>query len=370
MLNPAILFPMIWIFVITLSFIIDLDFYEYSDIFYTYIVISLVVFSMSAILGGIFSKAFPYKSFFAIRKYIALKTNINFYIAMMLIIIILQISDHIYMFGYDWWTMSNIVSYRYRVTEIHESIHFGWVSLFNFFFFSILPLMSILRTNNWQKIIIYLLILIFIYINSARGPILVILLVYYFFDWLKNGFNLRQTLVLTSIFLLSFSAIAIMTGKVGGQFSVLAYALAPSHAFDIILNGRGNDGNHEFYSFSILQKFFYLLGFTSEITSKNLDFYYTPIATNVYTIFGPYLLDFGTKLSILFIAGIGFLCGFIYKLAKKKDNYLVFLCSITTSLLFLSIFHDYFTSAGFVWGCVFLGFIFFPLEKNFCNTKN
>jgi oligosaccharide repeat unit polymerase len=369
MLNPAILFPMIWICLIALSPIVGMDFYPYSNIFYIYIAISLFVFSMTAMLGGFFSRVFPYKKFAAFRQLVAFRISINIYIIIMILIIILQLIDHYYLIGADWWTPSNIVLYRWKVFEEHEPIHFGWTSWLNFFFFSVLPMASLVPTNIWQKVIIYLLLAVLIFINAARAPILVILLLYYFFDWFRNGFNLRYTLASISIFLLFYFVIAVMTEKVGMQFGVVAYTWAPSHAFDQILIGVSNTKDIELYTFPMLHELLYFFGAISEIPTRNFGFYSTPVPTNVYTIFGPYFLDYGIGGAFLFLAGIGFICGLIYKLAKKKDIYLIFLCSITTSLLCLSVFHDYFTSAGFVWASAFLGFFFFPIRSSVSNRK-
>lgn len=360
MLNPAILFPVIWIFVIVLSPISGLNFDEYSNIFYLYIAVTVIVFSIFSILGGELANAFPLKKIILLRRRIAFKSNINTYIIIMSASIFLQIFDHALMLGSDWWSPVNIVLYRYMVFEENETIKFAWVSWFNFFFFTAIPMLKLVSTKIWQKILIYILIFGFVYLSSARAPILVIMLILHFFDWIKNGFRLRLTLVSISVFLSFYMVIAIMTEKIGDQFGVLAYALAPSHAFDQILNGVGNEKSVELYTFPLLHNFLYLIGVISEIPSRNLGFYFTPVPTNVYTIFGPYVLDFGIMASVVFLAGIGLICGFIYKLSKRNDNYLIFLCSMMTALLCLSVFHDYFTSAGFVWASAVLGFVFFP----------
>lgn len=287
----------------------------------------------------------------------------------MMFSLVLQIYDHASLLGADWWTPTNIVLYRYRVFEENESINFGWFSIFNFFFFTALIMLKLVKTNIYKKILIYTLISIFVYISSARASIFVIILLVYFYDWMVNGFRIKLTLTMLGILFSIYHMIAIMTEKIGAQFGALAYALAPSHAFDQILNGTRDGKDIELYSFQVLHDILYWFGAISEIPSKNLGFYSTPIPTNVYTIFGPYVLDFGVLISYIPIVFIGILCGFIYKMAKRKDNYFVFLSSMFTSLLLLSVFHDYFTSGGFVWLSVILAFIILP-TNNTNQDKN
>jgi len=360
MLNPAILFPFIWVVVIILSQITDLDVDEYSNKFYMYIIISMIIFSIFSLLGEKLAGKFPIKKIKKFRENIAFKSNINYYIIIMLTSLFFQIYDHMLLIGGDWWSPEKIVLYRYMVFEQNETIKFPWISWFNFFFFTAIPMLKLESTKIWQRIAIYSLISGFVYLSSARAPILVILLIFYFFDWIKKGFKLRLTLISIGVFLSTYVVIGNMTEKIGGQFSVLAYALAPSHAFDQILNKVDNGKSIELYTFSPLHNLLYTFDIISEIPSRNLGFYYTPIPTNVYTIFGPYVLDFGIMGSLLFIVWIGFICGFIYKTSKSNDNYFIFLCAMSTALLCLGVFHDYFTSAGFVWASAILGFVFFP----------
>jgi oligosaccharide repeat unit polymerase len=368
-LNPAILFPSIWILVVALSPVVGLGFEGYSEKFYYYIAASLAVFSMSSVLGGGLSKIFPLNRFIMFRQRFSFRPNINIYIAVMLAAILVRICDHAIMLGSDWWTPANIVLYRYMVFEQNVAINFAWVSLFNFFFFTAMPAIKLMPANIYQKIIVCLLILVFVYLSSARASIFVIVLVFYFFDWMKSGFKIYLTLISVGFLIFIYTAIAIMTEKVGDQFGMLSYALAPSHAFDQILNEVGSEKNIELYTFPFFHNIIYLMGWISEMPSRNLGFYATPIPTNVYTVFGPYVLDFGVIGSFIFLAGIGLVCGLIYKLSQSKENYLIFMSSMVSALLLLSVFHDYFTSAGFVWISAVLGFFYFPAEPSYSNQK-
>ena len=53
---------------------------------------------------------------------------------------------------------------------------------------------------------------------------------------------------------------------------------------------------------------------------KTQDFVMVPIPTNVYTIFQPFLIDFGYKGIAFFAALYGIICGWLYRLYKNYNN--------------------------------------------------
>lgn len=358
-----------WLTVIVLSPLSDLDFYPYSEKFYWYMTFAVSAFLLGAAVSwAMWASGFvPTYEFHALRDAFAFSMRgswmVNFYILAMAVALCLQAYNRAELVGDEWWTPVSVVFFRQLTTEEYLSPPLPWVSYLNFFFFSAVPLLACHKTTWLQRIAAGALLLVFIYFSSARASIFTIALIAYFFDWQKNGFRLKLTLSLLGVLLVAYFAIAELTGKVadaGEHFSLLSYALAPSHALDQILEGVRPDRPDAFYTFPFLHGTLYQLRIIGE-QYGNPAFYLTPWATNVYTIFGPYILDYGESWSYVWLFAIGMLCEALFWAARTiDDSYLLFLNSLALTLLTLGVFHDHFTSSGYVWASIFLGFFFFP----------
>jgi oligosaccharide repeat unit polymerase len=368
-LNPIIVFSAIWIAVPLASPLSGLDFYEYTGKFYEYLAAAVAVFVIGAVAGWFLFVAFPAYEWYALRNGIGMTGDwkVAFYIAVMTVALVIQAYNRSVMVGAGWWTPESVVFFRHLTTEEYLSPPVPWVSYLNFFFFSAVPVLLCQRSSQMQRVAIYTLLLVFVYFSSARASIFTIALIAYFFDWQQNGFRLRLTMILAAVLSTAFILIAILTGKVaaeGEHFTLLAYALAPSHALDQILNNMRMDRPGAFYTFPFLHGILHRNQYISE-QFGNAPFYPTPHPTNVYTIFGPYILDYGVGWSLFCIGAIGLMSGFVFRAAREvQDTYIVFLYSLILSLLCLSVFHDHFTSSGYVVASIVLGLFFFPLRAN------
>ncbi|HEY1952408.1 MAG TPA: oligosaccharide repeat unit polymerase, partial [Gemmatimonadaceae bacterium] len=118
------------------------------------------------------------------------------------------------------------------------------------------------------------------------------------------------------------------------------------------------------YSFSVIRPLLTRLGMISFQPWSLLSYYETPYRTNVYTVFGPYVLDFGILGSILWLSLFGFISGLIHGLRIRYRHipYLAFLSALSLTLLTLGVFYDYYTSAGYVWLSLIFSTLLFPRE--------
>jgi len=284
----------------------------------------------------------------------------------MVVSLLIQAYDMLLLLGSGWWTPANVVLFRFLVYEEHQSVNFPWVSALNFFFFTAIPLLLCHPSKRWQRVAIFSLMTGFVYLSSARASIFTIALIAYFFDWQLHGFRYRLSLSIAAVLLGSYYVIGAMAGKDTSEietFAVANYAIGPSHVLDQILSNVRHDQLGAVYIFPFLHNTLHAAGLIPE-QIPNLAYYFTPHAMNVYTIFGPYVLDYGIYGSLVCIVGIGLVSGLIFWASRiLKDRYLFFMQSVVLTLLCLSIFHDLFTSAGYVWASAFLGFFFFPLSE-------
>jgi len=378
LLNPAMLFPLVWLIVVTTSPFSSLDFYPYSELFYWYLSAAVALFTLSVILSkGIFRYTFPIQLFNDFRSALSFKLSghrkINLYILAMFANLLVQGYDRSLLLGSGWWTPGNVVLFRFMVYEWNQSPNFPWVSALNFFFFTAIPILLCHPSKRWQRVAIFSLLIGFVYLSSARASIFTIALIAYFFDWQQHGFRLKLSTSIAAVLLGSYYGIGAMAGKDTFEietFAVANYAIGPSHALDQILSNVRHDQLGAVYMFPFLHNTLHAAGLIPE-QIPNLAYYFTPHATNVYTIFGPYVLDFGIYGSLVCIASIGIVSGLIFWASRSlRDPYLVFLQSVILTLLCLSIFHDQFTSAGYVWASICLGFFFFTLSKRIAKRDS
>lgn len=359
MLNPAFVFVSAWLFVISASHLYAFD--PYSNRFYLYVAIGSSVFVLGVAVSRLFVLRETLHLLRTLRRIFFIRKAIPVYVLAMIAGLLFNAYNRYIMIGPDWWQPERVIDYRTLLLEERETPPFPWVSYLNYFYFSAIPLMMCLKPSRFQKAILYAVVLVYIYISAARASIFTIALIAYFFDWQIRGFRVKLTAVIATLLIATFSAIAIFTGKVDEEhFTIEAYSLAPSHALDQIIQGGRQDRPDTFYTFPFLP--LHRLHLIHEQWMNNV-FYFTPIPTNVYTIFGPYILDYGIPGSLVWIFAIGILCGAAFTIARKKeDPYMVFVYSMILTLLCLSVFHDHFTSSGYVWASIVLGFLFFPIS--------
>jgi oligosaccharide repeat unit polymerase len=185
------------------------------------------------------------------------------------------------------------------------------------------------------------------------------LIAFYFWASSKKltiGFLLKVC-VLVSILILGFNLIGEIVGKSSDELGILVYAAAPLHAFDEIINTPELLQGYFLTFFPVQGVLGTIFGFSA---SNELPNIFTPLPTNVYSLYGVYFNDFGIiGLFVgLFLAGLfsGFVEG-TYR-ATEAVVFRVF-SALNLAILTLSIFYDYYTTSGVVWMAFILTPFFF-----------
>lgn len=109
--------------------------------------------------------------------------------------------------------------------------------------------------------------------------------------------------------------------------------------------------------------------YENSITSDG--YFYTPYPTNVYTVIGPFWLDFGFKgvISISFILGL--LAGFFNKLAVRGKSWGVILNAYFLCVLLLQFFGEYiFTNMSYLLQLILLCYIAYKLHYKIVWRKS
>lgn len=79
------------------------------------------------------------------------------------------------------------------------------------------------------------------------------------------------------------------------------------------------------------------------------DYVFVPEATNVYTVFLPYVRDFGMAGAVLMLAFFGWLHAWLYRAAKSQDPRLVILYGLAMYPLLMQFFQDQYFSLLTTW---------------------
>jgi len=363
-LSPVLFFILFWSVIISVGGIDRFEFYPFSDTFYLYMLAVFCVFSISAYLGGVSSNSFyANKTVETLKFTFKHKNHLQIYLFFMSLGIAVMCWQHYKVVGIFFWTPAEINHFRYLVTEGGVSVSGGVLSFFNFFFYTMIPLLATVnkRDRSKYKKIFILLLLVYIYLSSARASMFVIALIgFFYYTILNKQAGLGKLVLLFLLLIFAFVLLGTLTGK--GHFdSIWRYAFGPIHALDRIIVNGAPAGSPDLYLFRPLHSLFFKLDLLSPSSSRLLPYVSTPYTINVYTVFGPYIMDFGIYGSLVCVSFWAFVSGFIIKLGKKLVSpFTSLLAALCLTLIILGVFYDYYLSSAFPWIIVILGSVLFP----------
>lgn len=270
--------------------------------------------------------------------------------------------DRFLMFGPGFFLPETVMQYRILLTVEGGANIIKGLSLGNFFIF-LMPTYLVAYKEYFSRrgfVVVLLVFLFDIYLTSARSSLFLSALIALYF-WavpkkLSGGFLLKLAGV-AGVLAGGFNLIGAIVGKSSEELGIVVYAAAPMHAFDELLHTPSLlDG----YFLS----FFPLQGMLSKVfdfvPSNELPNVFTPLPTNVYSMYGVYFTDYGVVGLVwaLFVIGIfsGLLEG-IYRVSGSAV-FRVY-ASLNLAILSLSVFYDYYTTSGVVWMTFALTPLFF-----------
>lgn len=362
--SPALFFATFWLVIVAFSGVELFGFYEFSDVFFIYLYSAFGVFALASLFGKVIANsAFP--GIALPKKVLTLKhaNYVGVYLFFMSAGILVMCWQHYSVVGANFLTPEGINRYRYMVTEMGVSVNGGILSLFNFFFYTAIPLLLTIGPAQRKRVNVFFVFLLFsfVYLSSARASMFVICIIAFFYYLLTRRQGVGGKLVLLIVLLASaFIILGILTGK--GHFSsIWRYAFGPVHAFDQIVTHGPPANGPDLYLFRPIHSLLIKLGAIDPAVSRILPYISTPYTVNVYTVFGPYVIDFGVIGSMGFLFFWGCLTGFLVRLGEKYVSpYVTLLAALSMTLIILGVFYDYYLSSAFPWIIAIFGTFFFP----------
>jgi oligosaccharide repeat unit polymerase len=220
--------------------------------------------------------------------------------------------------------------------------------------------------NRTITILTFLITLTYVVLFTGRTFFLMILMIYLFVNFFLNPkFSLKRLIWLIPLALLIFVGIGLVLNKGGSlddSFSdnlksaselTGVYLVGGLSAFQYEVSNLLNVGYNGMNSL----RFFYLigekLGFSIPPDFKESpiqEFVYIPYETNVYTIYSPYIRDFGVLYAFVMLFIYGLIHTYIFIRAKqtKKTRFIIY-CSLLMYPIVMAIFSDQYFSILSTW---------------------
>lgn len=338
-------------------------FYPFSDLYWLVMSVSLIFFILGYWPGAwLFLKVGGGR---LLRMFTKLKLSSQrghrVFQAMFWLFFLLGLLDRFLMFGPSFFLPDTVMQYRISMTmEDGENIIKG-LSLGNFFLFMMPSYLIAYRNkfNAFNVVLIIVAVLFNIYLSSARSVLFVSALSAFYFWILPQRINFSAIIrigVVVSILFFGFELIGIVVGKSNSELGFVVYAAAPLHAFDAILGGQSTLDGY-LLSFSPIHSI--LANFINFIPPISLPNVFTPLPTNVYTMFGVYYVDYGVFGLFVMMFLIGLLSGALQKVCVPGQGLFRVWSAINMTVLTLSVFYDYYTTSGVIWMSIILSPFFF-----------
>lgn len=220
--------------------------------------------------------------------------------------------------------------------------------------------------NNYFFLIISIsTALIYAVFTTGRGPILWVATILIGMNFLHGkNFSFKRIIITISLFIVFFSIIGIFFGKGGNTEASFqdnlksssevtsSYLVASVNALDLKLqqnippNYNGNNSLRFFKALGQSAGFFKY----EKVPELIQEFSFVPYSTNVYTIYYAYISDYGVPYALAMLAIFGMIQTLIYNKAIQTKNlrYSIYY-SLTLYPLFMSFFQDIYISLLSTW---------------------
>ena len=376
-MHPAVLFSLVWFVILLLHFIFSFTLLDqlFPISISTYLVFFIGTLAFS--FGG-FIETVIWQKKQANENKIELSNptpeeHINLKLRYILLAIIIIGLPFYIQAAYRVFLASSIdnffVGLRTELSYGTEDI--GWTKYlvsFSFVVFAINLYTFLKERNRTNKILLtvnFLITLTYAVFVTGRGLFLMLLLLYFGLSYLQNrNFSIKKITSFFILFMLLFISIGIMYGKGGDKENTMKENIKPvlqTTAVYLVtsLNALDWEKHHQFhvtyegnYSLRFFKKIGEQLDLTPNLKVTELvqPFVFVPYPTNVYTIYSPYIKDFGNLYAWLMLFLFGFIHTFIYfkALSTKSLRYSVYF-SFLLFPLFMSFFQDQYLSLFSQW---------------------
>jgi oligosaccharide repeat unit polymerase len=198
---------------------------------------------------------------------------------------------------------------------------------------------------------------------ATKGSIIQLLCCIIYFLYKSKKLNLKRVIIIVGIALLCLNIIQYGRSTDKNVYNIdelfFVYFLSPLPAFDLIVNNAVSYSNNFFgiHSFGFVYRVLQRVGVIGEIKTQSL-WVKVPYLTNVYTLLGPYYMDF--KVLGTFLCGTiyGIIWGFCYSLTRRDSHFFTIMYGLYIYCLVFQFFGDWlFGFFSITLQCIFYNYI-------------
>lgn len=244
------------------------------------------------------------------------------------------------------------------------------------------------RLNLALTILSLLLTVTYVVFFTGRGLFVIILSIYIGMSYLYDKiFSFKKMLIVFTLFMLVFILFGVVYGKGGSKFYSLKeniepitettaiYLVTSLNALDLQLQNAETidySGNNSFRFFKKAAEQAGLVK-NPKVLKLEGDFVFVPYTTNVFTVYSPYIKDFGKLYAWFMIAFFGFIHTWVYNKAitTKSFKFSLYYSFLLFPLL-ISFFMDFYLNITSMWIQIIFyteGFLFLNRVFNADSNK-
>jgi oligosaccharide repeat unit polymerase len=204
--------------------------------------------------------------------------------------------------------------------------------------------------NAMSRLFVMILLLSIIMVSTlmaTKGSIIQLVCCILYFLYKNKKLTKKRIIIIAGIGVLCLNFIQYSRSPDKTMYNIdemfFVYVLSPLPALDLVLNGSVSYSTNPFgiHSFGFVYRVLQRIHIIGEIRPQGL-WVQVPYLTNVYTLLGPYYMDF--KIMGTFLCGTiyGTLWGFCYSLTRRNSHYFTVMYGLYIYCLIFQFFGDWF----------------------------
>ncbi len=367
---PGFLQASLWFVAIVLVLLGHGLFVPVSGIVFVLVTTGVVFFSMGAFVGSYNHRPYFGRNY-VLQGTVPMPRAVAVLVAIVALGLILYINRVLYLSSSGPSTNA-FVNLRYAVSVNQDET--GGIGFVQYFVMlaNVLAAIAVLQRHRGtnrvgSRILVVgsiLIALTFGVLSSGRGPVLALVLLVLAIPVVLRTTRVSRALGgLVLLALLLFVTVGVALGKGGSlgssvaenwvtmRESFLTYSAGGIPALSLFLDNRGPELEWGFNSFRSVFALLKALGLDTTVAPLVQPYVDTPIPFNAFTIYQPYIKDFGLfgAAPILFV--LGFLHSMVYRRATVRHPHAIFVFLYALSLfpLVMQVFQDMYFSLLSLW---------------------
>jgi oligosaccharide repeat unit polymerase len=145
--------------------------------------------------------------------------------------------------------------------------------------------------------------------------------------------------------------------------ATVQYIVGPLGAFDKVLTHPSDYTGAPHHTFKMFLRVASWFGIISYSPPSFNEWAFVPFGTNVYTLYKPFIADFGTYAALGVMAVIGFMHTLLFRRASTGGLLAVYMFALSVNPIFMAIFDDVYTAFAIYINGLLFGILYMTLRR-------